>query len=248
MSLTITFPLHVFTFMEYFTATPVPGLPVALLRHFRNFEQGVSPAVPCALLKLPCISTIKVHIIETPYNYGGTLSAVDTLWPVNKFRSVPSGTSTVTTLQLHSNSLSPDSFSHILLTPRALQVLSYESDLPHNIHFDLARSILPHQNSLRELTFRCRAPSVIGSLRHWPKLQVVNCSLTTPVCESDTPVELIAVLPARTKELEILCDDYWSSRKTVEILFAPWHGSRIGSWRWSQLASAGMRRGTRRFG
>lgn len=222
MSLTITFPPGEFRFMEELQSIPVSKLPVGLrsLRHFTSRQQGVSPSILCTLLQLPLISTINVHIFEAPNKDPDENSfPVDNLWwTADEFLSVASGTSTVTTLKLDCNSLCADALSHILSIPRALQILSYESDPPFRVSLALSHALIPHQNSLRELTLECDVESNIGSLHHWPKLYSVTCSLKTLLGGPASSVGLEDILPRGIKMLDILYDDKWSKREAVDLV------------------------------
>lgn len=223
-SLTIAFPPDEFLFMEQLKSVPVSKLPVGLrsLRYFSSRQQGVSPLILCTLLQLPCISTINVHIFEAPNkNPGGDDYAAPVnsqWWTADEFLSAASGTSTVTTLKLHCNSLGPDALSHILSIPRALQILSYAFDPPSRVYLEPGRTIIPHQSSLRELTLECEVESTIGSPDLWPKLHSVTCFLSTLLGESDTLVRLEDMLPKGVKVLDILFDDDWSKREAVNIV------------------------------
>ncbi|KAL0632797.1 hypothetical protein Q9L58_008313 [Maublancomyces gigas] len=126
------------------------------------------------------------------------------------------GTSSLTHLTIHSGSIAPQPLQYILSIPRALTHFVYQPTL-EDIAFDLAPfgvALLPLQHSPTslELDFRMINPwwlsqlpiTTIGSLRDWPALRTVRCTLFL-LLGRDSQV-LAGVLPAGIRELEILDD------------------------------------------
>lgn len=219
-------------FMELLKAVPVSELPIGLqsLRHFSSREQGVSSAIFCTILQLPNILTVDVRLrhedSDLPEDYDSDSSASPELdspnpspWTVEDFLPLVGVTSTVAVLKLHNTPLDSASLALIFSTPRALRILSYECDpsAPTSILPDVGRAILPTQNSLQELTLACGS-TAIGSLRDWPKLHTVRCSLGTLLGDPDTPLLLEEILPVRIKELDILYGGDWSGRETIDVV------------------------------
>lgn len=189
----------------------------SLREYFCCWTGGVSPRTLLALLKLPCIRTIIVRFSNEP----DFLSAmVD-----------PDITSTVTNLRLLNSIVSSSSLACILKIPRALEQFAFFVR-----GFDLlsfGNALEPLRNTLQSLTldFQCvcsrnymaAADEIstypIGSLREWPVLYTVRCSMVALLGmgpQGDPPRLLEYVLPATIRELEILSDQYWPPEEVVD--------------------------------
>lgn len=147
-------------------------------------------------------------------------------WSVKHFLPVSSGTSTVTNLRLRHTALTIASLEHLLTIPRALEHFRYECSY-RNAGFNLAeigRALLLLRDTLQFLWLGCgyhRAldPNLtIGTLRNWPKLHTLRCSLVLLLGGADRAgaVELDYLLPEGLRVFEILADREWSLKVAVE--------------------------------
>lgn len=166
-----------------------------------------------SLLRLPQIQSIKV-----PARYGFNLTPRET-------RIAAKTSSTVTRLKFTSARIRPADLLAILKTPRALSHFSlYHRSIRIDYDFHALRSALdPLRQSLTKLVLsywttnalalRHRTRSKpIGSLRDWPVLQSVTCSLL-PILGQGRPGEsrdIAEVMPECIRELEILDDQFWT--------------------------------------
>lgn len=227
-SLNILFPRS-WNFLEPLQRLPISELPVGLqsLRHFRSREQGVCTPFFCTLLQLPHIQTVDVRLIASPPKPLDPsdprllkLEYIPDIWSLHEFLPVASGSSAVTALHLFETRLDTECLSHILSTPRALQTMSYQTITiyPRVDPPDMARAILPLQNTLQDLALQFEAGSAIGSLQGWPVLHTLTCPLGTLLGKPDRPLELAECLPVGIRRLEILYDDPWSMEEVVDVV------------------------------
>lgn len=197
-------------------------LPVAFrsLRHvhFSNTGRvGFTPKMLMNLFRLPSIRSITVHI-----RFNFTAAAYTGC------------SSTVTQLTLRSGSLSIWSLAQILQIPRALTHLSLVdwelSDSVFNgadfsLVLRLVCSTLQHLQlspcdymNIGRATVDNWQPNTIRSLRDWPALTTLRCSLT-PLLGQGPEVavtRLVDVLPLGIRELEIEADEHWSCLAVVD--------------------------------
>lgn len=188
----------------------------SLREYFCCWTGGVSPRTLLALLKLPCIRTIIVQFSDE----------VDFLSAM----ADPDITSTVTNFRLLNSVVSSSSLAYILKIPRALEQFVFCVR-----GFDLLSfgdALEPLRNTLQSLTldFQCVCSMnykiadeistyPIGSLREWPVLYTVRCSMVALLGmgpQGDSPRLLEHVLPVGIRELEILSDQHWLPEEVVD--------------------------------
>lgn len=184
---------------------PTDALPLGLrqLREFHcfshNTDGGVSPETLLTILGLPCIQKIHVHIID-----GSTID-IDTA-------EVAAATSTVTNLIFVEADQSQRSLECILKIPAALTHFGYSTKRQHP-GFHMENALQPLRHSLQHLHLGFAGVALsIGSLRNWPALRTVRCSLTALLgkgLQNNLP-RLADMLPVGLRELEILRDRHWS--------------------------------------
>lgn len=174
-------------------------------------NRGVSPRTLRALMRLPSIRIILVHLADE----------IDL--PV--IMADADATSTVTDLRLSNTVISTSSLALILRIPRALRHFSYSVTADRG--FDLRRfgeAFMAQQSSLQSLWLDFQDATIdgnipiypIGSLRDWPMLTSVRCSLVVLLGTRLHPPQLLHdVLPANIRELEILSDRYWPMPQAV---------------------------------
>ncbi|KAL0634111.1 hypothetical protein Q9L58_006990 [Maublancomyces gigas] len=219
---------------------PVATLPLGL-QSLRSFHWGaiteycgVSPKLLLTIMGLPRIQKIHVTVYSSFARYLDPSSAA-TIKP-----------STVTHLTLPPSAIPSSALTSILKAPRALEHLTYYVNghtEPNLLHIGAA--LKPLQNSLQYLYLEIgstryrsgtQAPSytnlyhdedtgnsqlrsdTIGSLRLWPVLWTVRCTLMALLGkgrEAQTP-QLAYILPAGIQELEILYDRYWTIDEAVD--------------------------------
>lgn len=203
---------------------PIETLPIAFqsLRAY-DCQFGISSNYVCTtmlltLLRLPYIQSImlsasnRFHVID-----GGALIAAETA-------------STVTHLELTSVRITSTALSTILKIPLALTHFSlYHYRVSMNYNFHALRGALdPLRTSLTSLvldcytsktlaTHRSRRSKTIGSLRDWPVLRSVKCTLLPilGVGLPGEPREIAPLLPACIRELEILDDNFWTAEDAL---------------------------------
>lgn len=200
------------------------ALPVAFrsLRHVHfewNVRMGLTPNMLMNLFRLPSIRTITVHL-ESHFSPE----------PNSRFSSSdPEFKSTVKQLTLRSGSFSLCSLTQILDIPRALTHLSLVDWDITGLRFDWPEfgvvlrhvcSTLEHlQLSICDYTDMGHPvlddwnPNTIGSLRDWPVLTSLRCSLTLLLGQGPDVsfTRLVDVLPLGIRELEIEADQHWSA-------------------------------------
>lgn len=206
------------------TAQPVGTLPLAFrsLREFNWFSDnysGISSAMLFAILKLPCIRVIRVDMIdelEGPFLEFGTAST-----------TALTGTSAITHITFQFITISSSYLGRILLVPRALKYLSYHMPCQSDFSLsDLRQALQPLQHSLCHLHLQFfllhdDVPiAYIGSLRDWPELRCVRCSLVTllGVNTSNESTQLAHMLPRRLHALEIFEDCHWTAAGVVDMV------------------------------
>lgn len=216
-----------------FMATHNPGqhtgnLPPGLqqLRLFRctsdHHNGGVSPVVLLTLLSLPSIQKIDVQIADaSSIDFDNAKAAV--------------GTSTVTNLRFSKARMSQRALWCILKIPVALTSFTYSTDRPHP-EFLLGIALLPLRLVLQHLHLECGDDMpTIGSLREWPALRTLSCSLNVLLGRGQLGLRgqllsgqlkslqrLTDVLPSGLRRLGIQASRYWTVAaevdKEVELL------------------------------
>lgn len=197
-------------------------LPVGFrsLRHVHfswGMRVGLTPQMLMNLFRLPSIRTISVHIQSL------FIPALCTTF-----------SSPVTQLTLRSGSISILSLADILRIPRALTHLSLvDWDLAGSIFHGptLGRVLQCVSSTLKHLQLSACdymdmgppllddwQPNTIGSLRYWPVLTTLRCSLTPLLGQGPetATARLVDVLPLGIRALEIEADQHWSCA-------AAWH-------------------------
>lgn len=217
-------------FVEYHCSPmePITSLPMAFLslRVYDCFWDrdgcSASSMILLTLLRLPHIQVI-------------TIPAPDGIYFTDEGALIAAAiSSTVTHLKFPDSDIEPAELLTILKTPRALTHFSYFSR-GININYDfhaLRTALLPLRNSLTRLVLHYRTtrtisthsggPSTtIGSLRDWPALQSLKCSLL-PILGLGLPGEsreIARLLPQCVRELEILDDQFWTAD---DALYEAW--------------------------
>lgn len=186
------------------------------LREFRwysaNWQSGVTPRMLFALLALPCIRIIDVHMVtELP------------------LVAPAPGSSLATHLEFSFGQLSARSLGLVLLVPRALTHFTYRAVSGHRTSMaKLAEALRPVRDTLQHLDldlFRCigsspggvRDDGSIGSLKTWPALRSVRCSLVALVGSGE---RLVDVLPLGLRALETVEDHVWKVEEVVREVVA----------------------------
>lgn len=184
---------------------------------------SLNPDTILTLLRLQHIRKIDVHIS------GRSTIDFDTI-------DIAPASSAVTELRFTQTTLSQEHLAFILKIPAALEYFSYCGDT-HGPALDIGYALQPLQMSLKHLNLHdVRATKPIGSLRDWPALRTVRCSLTvllgkelqtntlrfTDVMQKGT-LSLTDVLPSGLREFEIHRERwYWSVaaevNETVELV------------------------------
>lgn len=179
-------------------------------------DRGVSPRTLRALMRLPSIRIILVHLADE----------ID----LPAIMADSDATSTVTDLRLSNTVISTSSLAFILRIPQALRHFSYSVTADRG--FDLRRfgeAFMAQQSSLQSLWLDFQDATIdgnvpiypIGSLREWPMLRSVRCSLVVLLGTRLNPPQLLHhVLPAKIRELEILSDRYWPMPQAVGQLLS----------------------------
>lgn len=206
------------------TQTPTP-LPLGLrsLRAYNCFYEpfGCSAFASTLLtmLRLPQIKSITM-----PVHYGIYFSDADALLAATTF-------SPITHLKFPFARITQHELATILSAPRALTHFAFfPRSININYDFNLLRhAIAPLRASLTCLVLqfwtsqtrarhRGGASSTLGSLREWPVLRTLRCSLL-PLLGlglSGESRDIAAVLPECLRELEIFEDRVWTPDEALE--------------------------------
>lgn len=206
-------------FDEFMSAENAIPLALQSLQEFRWYSadrrSGVSPTMLLTLLGLPSIRIIDVHMVtelESPF------SAPDAA-------TVAMATSPATHLEFSFGEISTWTLSRILKIPRALTHLTYRAVSGNRSSLsDVAASLAPLRSTLQHLDldlFRCIIrvhhgawqTESFGSLREWPVLRNVRCSLMTLLGKGET--RLADVLPPGLRALETVSDPFWTVEEAV---------------------------------
>lgn len=199
------------------------AIPAALqsVREFRWYSadsaSGVSPTMLLTLLRLPSIRIIDIHMvaeIEVPFPITNGDAATNAM-----------GTSTATHLEFTFGDISSWSLTRIMRVPRALTHFTYRAISGNRMGFgDMEFGLAPMQSTLQHLDldlFRCIGRRFHGavqsvpicSLREWPVLRNVRCSLMVLVGQDKS--RLADVLPRGLRALETVIDSFWTAEEVV---------------------------------
>lgn len=208
-------------FLESTLDIPMAALPIGLklLRKFggdwRHDQPAITPTMLLALMMLPSISDIDVHMESTPGDDHET-ETFDRHSSPRHHR-----TSTVTKLRFQDSNFSTALLNTILQLPRALTHFTYEDGHPHNVEFEsttFSQALAHLRPTLQYLSLGWirvlqaahsadggEERKTIGCLRWWPVLRTVKCPLTALVGKpvAMTP-RLVDVLPVVVAEVEII--------------------------------------------
>lgn len=215
-----------FTRLWHDTATVPRGL--ESLREFHcpplpetdsDTSDGISPSTLLLFMKLPHIHRIEIPSVDRHYI------------PVNPLVAA-AATSRVTHLRLSHALTSAWTLTSVLRVPIALTHFSFSAVSDSNVNLPAIMGALVHiRQSLRclHLDFRDAAltsddegewwvPHEEGSLRHWPVLRTLSCSLMPLLGKGqlDEAVHLVDVLPVSLRELEVLQDWHWRVSEEVD--------------------------------
>lgn len=178
-------------------------------------QGGMNPSILLSLLQLPRIRTIEVHIVST----------IDGPFPGSDGVAAVARTSAVTELDFSFIDISSSLLTRILLIPRALTHFTYRAVSGNRMDIsELRAALTPLRNTLQSLDldmFRCIScdqhgewqKETIGSLREWPVLRHVGCSLML-LLGIDVS-RLAEVLPFSLQTLETMGDPFWSVDEVV---------------------------------
>lgn len=201
----------------------IPTLKLQSLREFYcSYETGgggISVRAVLALMMLPSINYLDVHVTEQHTLYSGRC-----IEETVRF-------SRVTRLRLSSDNVSPYSLVLLLTAPTALTHLSYS--LEAYSHFDIPNFmdiLSPFRPSLQHLhlDFTCvdiiptrEKDRIIGRLLWgWPVFQTLSCSAAALLgygYMGQSP-PLADVLSRTLRRLQILVDESWRYAKLVDIV------------------------------
>lgn len=190
-------------------------------------ENGVNPALLLSLFALPAIRVLDVYFLNDAEADADTNHTDDLAHHI--------GTSTVTDLRFGYGDISPWAFDLILPIPRALTHFTYGAGASGSCRrFDSARfgqALMSAKFTLQSLVL-CFADMAdtddyddteeesplltIGSLRDWPALCRIRCSLSPLLGkERETLLQLVDVLPRVIREFDVGLDEFWSYGETL---------------------------------
>lgn len=207
-------------FFEDTLTRPIGSLPAGL-KPLQRFGGSWHPEAPgtthkmlLALLRLPCLRELCLNM-ESAEDDTNDHQDIDTLMSSAEYRRM----STITDLRFIYGNVTNSMLSNILQLPRALTHLTYmDSDdfsVPETTTFQAALHHLRptlqylHLGWIRTLETPedeedDGEPHTIGSLREWPVLRTLRCSLTALVGKQAVATSrLVDVVPAVIRVLEI---------------------------------------------
>lgn len=202
------------TYLEQTLATPIADVPFQSLLKFTSYSP-VTLKMLLALMRLPSMRSITVSMsYNTDYSHHPIL--VDSIIAF-------AGQSSVTHLSLHTGNTSNSILQLILQMPRVLTALSYMYDCEYGLVLDTPpmHTVLHHvRPALQSLSFgglyAVGLPEPyevrIGSVRNWPALTTLNCSLPALLGSRQNPTgRLVDVLPFGIRRLFLWRKDEHSS-------------------------------------
>lgn len=209
-------------------------LPIGLqsLREVRYYLDDSSnseyPPTLLVLIALPCIRVLDVRFLNPTgmgrYEYEN--------WGARRARDLSryAGTSELTHLRLGYGDVEPWVFQQLIPLARTLTHFSYGDRMARGLcsfdPADFARALSCAKATLRSLVL-CfddtdygvlTEPMVgtIGSLRDWPVLCSIRCSLAPLLgVHGETAVRLVDVLPLVIRSFEVGIDEFWGVEETV---------------------------------
>lgn len=227
---------------------PTTSLPIGL-RYMRTVSFGaggseVSPKALLTILKLPCIREVYVHITAD-------LDEILTTSPIAT--AFATGTSTVTNLEFGYGAVNTYSLARIITMPRTLTRFSYTScdSVPGSFKCAVFGMALQRfRGTLQELVLRFRSvidetdgdeQGTLGSLRDWPVLKFIRCSLTALVGRAAMGgvAQLREVLPLAAESIAIDEDGDWVHWKVTEQMVDLVEGGEFGRLKEVVLAGKG---------
>lgn len=201
------------TYIEQTIGTPIADVPFQSLLKFTN-HSPVTLRMLLAAMRLPSMRSIEVSM---PYNQDYSHD------PIVDSIIAFAGQSSVTHLSLNTGDTSNSILQLILQMPRELTSLSYMYDREYGLVTDTPpmHTVLQHvRPALQSLSFGglyavglpepCEVQ--IGSLRNWPALTTLNCSLPALLGSRQNPTgRLVDVLPLGIRQLFLWRKDEHSS-------------------------------------
>lgn len=230
INVTFLFSYETYVFSEFLNtlaSRPITTLPIALQSvrvihcYWWDTAGNVNPAGFMALLRLPSIRTIDVRI-----KAGKELEDADV--------AEIERSSEVTSVGIGVGDQTMGSLVKILKVPRVLREFRYghraEDDRSTFDGTVFVKALEMHRVTLECLVLcfsddkarrwgeESGLEARIGSLRGWPELKRVTCSLTTLLGKGKkVGVErLVSVLPVGIRALEIKRDIYWTDEEVAE--------------------------------
>ncbi|KAL0639463.1 hypothetical protein Q9L58_001492 [Maublancomyces gigas] len=204
--------------------TLATGTHPLILLHLREFQcsnGSVSPNALLAILQLPCIRRVDVHLTEKT---GAPLPTIE----------AAAGSSPVTSLRLTSFKITPSLLKCILAATAALTEFSFSARYPYHV-FAISRfghalqslkATLQHLDVDLSGVVRMMASHEhgrlfrFGSFHDWQALQTVRCELSTLLggVVLRHGRRLVDVLPPGLRELDIQGNRFWSVEQEVDLL------------------------------
>lgn len=192
-------------------------------------ESGVNPETLLAMLMLPSIRVVDVRFVMSMDNLQLEIDCA-------RFIKM----STVTDLRFGFGDVDSSSLAKIFCIPRALTHFSYgDKNAGGRYRCDapgLGRALSLVESTLQYLVISFNddiedsegededdednKPQTICSLREWPVLWKVKCSLTLLLGKEPrmATARLVDVLPIVIREFEIECDPFWSNNEALNQL------------------------------
>lgn len=187
--------------------------------HSGDSDSGVGSTMLLALMRLPCIRLIDVHIVDE----------IESPFPGSRNATTILPESAVTNLDFSYGDISGPSLTRILRLPRALTHFSYRAISTNNFTFaELDTAMQPLKLTLCQLDLNlfpsqvinpCSSWTTLGSLREWPALRRVRMSLVLLV-GLELSHSLAGLLPAGLRTLQVLRDPYWPFENVVDEVVA----------------------------
>lgn len=202
-------------------ATGPHPLILQYLREFRCSNGSVSPNALLAILQLPCIRKVDVHLTEKP---GAPLPTIQ----------ASAGSSPVTSLRITSSKMTQPLLQCILTATATLTEFSFSARYPYHVfaisrfghalqslkatlqHLDVDLSGVVQMMASHEHGRLFR----FGSFCDWPALQIMRCELSTLLggVVLRNGRRLVDVLPPGLRELDIQGNRFWSVEQEVDLL------------------------------
>ncbi|KAL0639498.1 hypothetical protein Q9L58_001527 [Maublancomyces gigas] len=230
INVTFLFSYETYVFSEFLNtlaSRPITTLPIALQSvrvihcYWWDTAGSLSPAGFIALLRLPSIRTVDNRIGASKALEDADVAEIERL-------------SEVTSVGIGVGDHTMWSLVKILKVPRVLKEFRY-GHWPEDDRSTFDRTVFMKALEMYRVTLECLVlcfnddkaerwgedsglEAGIGSLRGWPELKRVTCSLTTLLGKGrKVAVErLVGVLPVGIRALEIKRDIYWTNEEVAE--------------------------------